>query len=75
MVKVTMQEYLFPIPFVIFGGITIWIIVFLETYRHFPKMGKQRKIEMCSINATVLAFILMITVYVFMIIILREILK
>ena len=50
-----MKEYLFSIPFVIFGGIIIWIMIFLGTYPHFPRMEKQKRIEYSVKSATVMA--------------------
>jgi cytochrome b subunit of formate dehydrogenase len=70
-----MQEYLLPIPVIIFGGIVIWIMIFLGTYPHFPKMDKQKRIELSVTSATIMAIAFMIMVYIAMILLIEGILK
>jgi hypothetical protein len=59
-----MEEYLMPLlvmaPFVLL----LWLMIFLETYRHFPKMEKNQRIRMSFVNATELALFISILCYV-----------
>jgi len=50
-------------PIVIAFGISFWLMIFLNTYRHFPKMNKENMIWMSIVNATVLTLILIGLVY------------
>ena len=59
-----MQEYLIPIPAMILGGIIIWIMIFLGTYPHFPKMDKLKRIEFSVTSATIMAIALMIILFI-----------
>jgi len=59
-----MQEYLFPIPFAVFGGIVIWIMIFLGTYPHFPRMEKQKRILFSITSATIAAVMLMAILFI-----------
>jgi len=34
-------------------GIFLWLIIFLNTYRHFPKMEKSKRINLSVLNATI----------------------
>jgi len=70
-----MQEYLLPIPFIIFGGIIIWIMIFLGTYPHFPKMEKQKRIELSFTSATIMAVTLMVILSIAMYFLMKMILK
>ena len=70
-----MQAGLLPVPFVIFGGIVIWVIVFLATYPHFPRMEKQKRIRFTVTSATIMAAammaILLVAMYFFIDVILK----
>jgi len=68
-----MQEYLFPIPFAVFSGIVIWIMIFLGTYRHFPKMDKRERIEFSITSATIMAVVLMGVLFFAMLLFMKEI--
>ena len=70
-----MQEYLLPIPFIILGGIIIWIMIFLGTYPHFPKMEKRKRIEFSVTSATIMAVTLMVILSIAMYFLMKMILK
>ena len=70
-----MQEYLLPIPFIVLGGIIIWIMIFLGTYPHFPKMDKLKRIKLSVVNATIMAVVLMVIVFIAWVLLAKEILK
>lgn len=44
------------LSFTIIFGIMIWIYVFLQTYIHFPKMEKSKRLRMSIEQATLLSF-------------------
>jgi len=67
-----MQDYLATIPVVAVFGIIGWIMIFLETYMHFPKLDKRERIKMGAVNATVLVLILIAVVYLSMLVFLRD---
>jgi uncharacterized membrane protein len=54
-----------PIAFVF--GILFWVIIFLETYRHYPAISPRHKpegrLQTCIVNATILTVIVMGAVY------------
>jgi len=45
-------------------GLIGWSTVFLETYRHFSKMDKDKRISMSFVNATILTVIVLAVCYV-----------
>jgi uncharacterized membrane protein YidH (DUF202 family) len=70
-----MQEYLLPIPFIIFGGIIIWVMVFLGTYMHFPKMDRRKRIEFSVTSATIMAVAFMVILLIAMNLLIKGIIK
>jgi len=70
-----MKEYLLPIPFIILGGIIIWIMIFLGTYPHFQKMEERKRIELSVTNATIMAVTLMVILSIAMYFLIKMILK
>lgn len=42
------------IPFVL----ALWLMIFLQTYIHFPKMEKSKRIKESATNATILSAVL-----------------
>jgi Na+-driven multidrug efflux pump len=70
-----MQDYLISIPFILFGGIAIWVMVFLGTYHHFPRMDKQKRIEFSATSATIMALVLMGILTMAIFLFMKEILK
>ncbi len=70
-----MEEYLLPIPLMVIGGIVIWIMTFLGTYPHFPKMEKKKRIALSVTSATVMAVALMITLVIAMYFLMKMVLK
>ena len=65
---ITIQEYTLLLTAGIGGifGIIAWLQIYMETYRHFPKMDKHQRIIMSATSATIAAIILLIAVYLFM---------
>ncbi len=59
-----MQDYLLMLPFIILGGIVIWIMVFLGTYPHFPRMEKAKRLRHSITSATVMALMIMAILFV-----------
>ncbi|MEM2131168.1 MAG: hypothetical protein QXM96_02940 [Candidatus Woesearchaeota archaeon] len=57
------MQNLIEFPFMIFAGIIVFMVVFLETYRHFPKMEKQKRIEYSLVLATTMALAIMLILY------------
>lgn len=49
-----MQGPVFVPIFALFGSL-LWIMVFIENYRHFPKMGQKERLWMSLSNATLIA--------------------
>jgi len=47
--------YVSILPLFIAFGIPLWIIVYLQTYRHFPKMEPSRRVWSSITNATLVA--------------------
>jgi len=54
------------IPMMVLFGVIGWIMVFIETYRHFPKMDSRQRIALSISNATGMIIIFIIIAYVFM---------
>nr|AQS28351.1 hypothetical protein [uncultured archaeon] len=48
-----------PLPF----WIALWLMIFLNTYRHFPKMERGERLRLSAINATVPTLILIGIIY------------
>lgn len=59
------------LPIAVIFGIIEWIIVFLETYRHFPKMERQKRIRNSVYDATIMSVIMTAIIYFFMYLLLR----
>ncbi|MBU5689489.1 MAG: hypothetical protein KQA41_04710 [Candidatus Aenigmarchaeota archaeon] len=53
-------------PIIILFGIFGWITIFLETWRHWPKLETKKRIEMSVSNATFLTLFLIISIYIFL---------
>lgn len=54
-------------------GTLFWIMIFLGTYRHFPKMNKSQRIMMSAASATLLTIILLAVSYLALIFLVKEI--
>jgi len=59
------------VPIISIFGIIEWIIVFLETYRHFPKMEKSNRIRNSTIDATLMTVTITAITYFFLYLILQ----
>lgn len=57
------MQNLITIPFIVFAGAIVFMFVFLETYRHFPKMGKEQRIMHCLKISTIMALVIMVILY------------
>ena len=53
------------IPLMALFGAIGWLITFMETYRHFPKMDGRKRLKMSIIMATVMTIFLVIISYIF----------
>jgi len=54
------------IPIMAVFGIIGWVMFFLETYRHFPKMDSSQRMALSLTNATVMLGMFIVIVYAFM---------
>ncbi len=61
---IRMQDYLLMLPFIALGGIVIWIMVFLGTYPHFPRMEKAKRLTHSIASATVMAVVIMVILFI-----------
>ena len=57
------QEYLIALPIFIAFGVPFWFMIFLQTYRHFPKMESAKRMSMSISSATILTAILLGVVF------------
>jgi len=54
------------VPIATMFGIIEWVIIFLESYRHFPEMEKQKRIKNSVYNATIMTIVMTAIIYFFM---------
>jgi len=54
------------IPIMVVFGVIGWVMIFLETYRHFPKMDAGKRMALSLTNATAMTVMFVVLVYVFM---------
>jgi len=54
------------IPIMVVFGVIGWVMIFLETYRHFPKMDAEKRMALSLTNATVMTVMFVVLVYVSM---------
>jgi len=54
------------LPIAVILGIPLWLMIFLNTYRHFPNMNPKERLWMCISSATSLTAILLGIVYLFL---------
>ena len=59
------------VPLFLVFSVIEWLIVFLETYRHFPKMEKEKRIRNSIIDASVFTFTIFFILYFFMYLLLQ----
>jgi len=57
---------LITLPIVAVFGIAFWLMIFLNTYRHFPKMNPEERLWKCIVDATTITIILIGIVYLFL---------
>jgi len=57
---------LISLPIILTFGTALWLMVFLNTYRHFPKMNPTERLWLCIENATFLTLILIGIIYLFL---------
>ena len=53
------NEYLLALPIFIAFGVPFWFMIFLQTYRHFPKMEPAKRLSMSITSATILTALLL----------------
>ena len=58
------QQYLLVLPIFVVFGIPAWVMFFLQTYRHFPKMEPAKRLSMSIVNATILTAVLLGVVFI-----------
>jgi hypothetical protein len=63
---------LITLPIVAVFGTALWVMIFLNTYRHFPKMNPTERLWMCIESATMITLILIGIVYLFLWLILQN---
>jgi len=63
------------LPITILFGIAFWLMIFLNVYSHFPKLNSKEKFWRSIIDATVLTFLLLGIVYLFLWFILNRFFK
>jgi hypothetical protein len=54
-----------------FGGL-FWIMIFLTSYRHSVELNKRRKIIMCIKSATLMTLVLLVIVYLFILLLVKD---
>ena len=54
------------IPIFAVFGIAFWLMIFLNNYRHFPKMNPTERLWMCIESATMITLILIGIIYLFL---------
>jgi hypothetical protein len=54
---------LITLPITILFGIAFWLMIFLSTYKQFPRMNPEERLWLCITNATILTAILVGIVY------------
>jgi hypothetical protein len=55
--------YLAVSPIMLGFGALLWIMIFLESYRHFPKMSKTERMQRAVTNATIATIAVLAVVY------------
>jgi len=59
------------VPVLLAFSVIEWLIIFLETYRHFPKMEENKRIKNSIIDATTFTSVVFIILYFFMYLLLQ----
>ncbi len=59
-------------PIALLFGSLLWVMVFLQTYRHFPKMDPRQRFWMGCKSATTMTAVLLAIVFVFLYVIVRQ---
>jgi heme/copper-type cytochrome/quinol oxidase subunit 2 len=57
---------LIALPIVAVFGIAFWLMIFLNTYRHFPKMNPEERLRKSIVDTTTITIILIGIVYLFL---------
>jgi len=57
---------LITLPVVAVFGIAFWLMIFLNTYRHFPKMNPEERLRKSIVDATAITILLIGIVYLFL---------
>ncbi len=61
-------------PFALLFGSLLWVTIFLQTYRHFPKMDPRQRVWMSCKSATTMTVALLAIVCVFLYLIIQQLL-
>ena len=59
------------VPVLLVFSVIEWLIIFLETYHHFPKMEENKRIKNSIIDATTFTSVVFIILYFFMYLLLQ----
>ncbi|MEM4240349.1 MAG: hypothetical protein QXK08_04105 [Candidatus Woesearchaeota archaeon] len=65
-------QYPIAIVFSIVGGAFIFPFIFLQTYRHFPKMDSRQRWMLALENSVILSIALTAALFIFIIVLVRE---
>jgi len=63
------------IPILAGFGLVFWFMIFLNNFRHFPKMDSKKRLWMSILNATILTLVLVAIIFLFLWLILQYFLK
>ena len=69
------DELIAALPIALLFTAILWIMVFIETYMHFPKMDPKQRLGMSLFNASVLSVFLLVFVFIALYLVLRYMLK
>jgi len=58
------STFLLGLPALLFFGSVFWLIIYLQTYRHFPKMEQRMRVRKSIIDATIMTLSLLAVVFV-----------
>jgi len=59
------------VPVLLVFSVIEWLIIFLETYRHFPKMEENKRIRNSIIDASIFTFTIFFFLYFSMYLVLQ----
>ncbi|MEM0465279.1 MAG: hypothetical protein QXW97_01095 [Candidatus Pacearchaeota archaeon] len=72
---ISLDWLLITLPIVTIFGIALFAMIFLNTYRQFPKMNSEERFWLCFKNATFITLTVIIIFYLFLWFFLEKFLK